>query len=36
MADNLIGLAQAHHASDDASCILLRWSAEAEAPNVAA
>jgi protein phosphatase len=37
MADNLISLAQAHGASDDTSCVLLRWIAEnEEAPNIAA
>lgn len=32
MADNLITVAQAHHAPDDVSCVLLRWHA-AEVPS---
>ena len=35
-AGSLVSVAQAHDAADDVSCILVRWVAEAKAPNVAA
>jgi protein phosphatase len=37
IADNLVSVAQAHHAPDDVSCLLLRWTGgEAEKPPLAA
>jgi protein phosphatase len=37
IANNLVGVAQAHHAADDVSCILLRWiGGDEEKPPLAA
>ena len=37
IADNLVSVAEAHHAADDVSCILLRWiGGEEEKPPIAA